>query len=131
MKKYLLPLMIMLLAAQSLSAQKLSAKKLKMEFKPGIMVEEFTPERSGIKRDLPEGYYERGLAAALELAAKKSQSTSQSTAATQVIVTYETPPPANVKQVFEQAASIWASVLASDVPIRISVRWRSLASGVL
>ena len=131
MKKYVLPFLILLLASQGLSAQRLSAQKLKMEFKPGIMVEEFTPERSGIQRDLPAGYYERGLAAALEKAAKKSQSTSQSAAATQVIVTYETPPPANVKQVFEQAASIWASVLASDVPIRISVRWRSLASGVL
>jgi hypothetical protein len=120
-----------LLAAQGISAQLLPAQHVKMEFKPGIMVEEFTPERSGIQRDLPAGYYERGLAAALEKAAKKSQSTSQSAAATQVIVTYETPPPANVKQVFEQAASIWASVLASDVPIRISVRWRSLASGVL
>lgn len=131
MKKYVLPFLIILLAAQGISAQLLPAQKLKMEFKPGIMVEEFTPERSGIQRDLPAGYYERGLAAALEKAAKKSQSTSQSAAATQVIVTYETPPPANVKQVFEQAASIWASVLASDVPIRISVRWRSLASGVL
>mgnify|MGYP000408513920 CR=1 FL=1 len=131
MKKYVLPFLIILLAAQGISAQLLPAQHVKMEFKPGIMVEEFTPERSGIQRDLPAGYYERGLAAALEKAAKKSQSTSQSAAATQVIVTYETPPPANVKQVFEQAASIWASVLASDVPIRISVRWRSLASGVL
>ena len=131
MKKYLLPFLIILLASQGLSAQRLSVPKLKMEFKPGVMVEEFTPERSGIQRDLPVGYHDKSLAVALENAAKKSQSTSQSTAATQVIVTYETPPPANVKQVFEQAASIWASVLASDVPIRISVRWRSLASGVL
>jgi hypothetical protein len=131
MKSYVLPFVVFLLSVQMLSGQVIPTQKLKMEFKPGVMVEEFTPERSGIKRDLPEGYYERGLAAALELAAKKSQSTSQSTATTQVIVTYETPPPANVKQVFEQAASIWASVLASDVPIRISVRWRSLATGVL
>ena len=108
------------------------AQKLKMEMKPGEMVEEFTPEKSGIIRKLPEGYYDKTLAQILENASKKSLATNIPTVSTsEFIVTYEVPPPATVKAVFEQAAATWANYLKSDVPIRIYVKWRPLASGVL
>lgn len=110
----------------------LHAQKLKMETKPGDMVEEFTPEKSGIIRKLPAGYYDKTLAQILENASKKSLATNIPAVSTsEVIVTYEVPPPANVKAVFEQAATTWANFLKSDVPIRIYVKWRPLASGVL
>ena len=110
----------------------LHAQKLKMEMKQGDMVEEFTPEKSGIIRKLPEGYYDKTLAQILENASKKSLATNIPAVSTsEVIVTYEVPPPANVKAVFEQAATTWANYLRSDVPIRIYVKWRPLASGVL
>ena len=110
----------------------LHAQKLKMEMKPGEMVEEFTPEKSGIIRKLPEGYYDKTLAQILENASKKSLATNIPTVSTsEVIITYEVPPPANVKSVFEQAATTWANYLKSDVPIRIYVKWRPLATGIL
>ncbi len=110
----------------------LYAQKLKMEMKPGDMVEEFTPEKSGIIRKLPEGYYDKTLAQILENASKKSLATNIPAVSTsEFVVTYEVPPPANVKAVFEQAATTWANYLRSDVPIRIYVKWRPLASGVL
>ena len=110
----------------------LHAQKLKMEMKPGEMVEEFTPEKSGIIRKLPEGYYDKTLAQILENASKKSLAINIPTVSTsEVIITYEVPPPANVKSVFEQAATTWANYLKSDVPIRIYVKWRPLATGIL
>lgn len=110
----------------------LSAQKLKMEIKPGDMVEEFTPEKSGIIRKLPEGYYDKTLAQILEKASMKSLATQIPFVSTsEFIVTYEVPPPANVKSIFEQAAATWANFLKSDIPIRIYVKWRPLASGVL
>ena len=110
----------------------LHAQKLKMEMKPGEMVEEFTPEKSGIIRKLPEGYYDKTLAQILENASKKSLANNIPTVSTsEVIITYEVPPPANVKSVFEQAATTWANYLKSDVPIRIYVKWRPLATGIL
>ena len=110
----------------------LFAQKLKMEMKPGEMIEEYTPEKSGIIRKLPEDYYDKTLAQILEKANKKSLSTNLSTVSTsEFIVTYEVPPPANVKAVFEQAAATWANFLKSDIPIRIYVKWRPLATGVL
>ena len=110
----------------------LNAQKLKMEMKPGEMVEEFTPEKSGIIRKLPEGYYDKTLAQILENASKKSLAINIPTVSTsEVIITYEVPPPANVKSVFEQAATTWANYLKSDVPIRIYVKWRPLATGIL
>ena len=110
----------------------LHAQKLKMEMKPGEMVEEFTPEKSGIIRKLPEGYYDKTLAQILENASKKSLATNIPAVSTsEVIITYEVPPPANVKSVFEQAATTWANYLKSDVPIRIYVKWRPLATGIL
>lgn len=110
----------------------LIAQKLKMEMKPGDMVEEFTPEKSGIIRNLPEGYYDKALAQILEKASKKSLATQIPFVSTsEFIVTFEVPPPANVKSVFEQAAATWANFLKSDIPIRIYVKWRPLATGVL
>ena len=110
----------------------LHAQKLKMEMKPGEMVEEFTPEKSGIIRKLPDGYYDKTLAQILENASKKSLATNIPAVSTsEVIITYEVPPPANVKSVFEQAATTWANYLKSDVPIRIYVKWRPLATGIL
>ena len=110
----------------------LHAQKLKMEMKPGEMVEEFTPEKSGIVRKLPEGYYDKTLAQILENASKKSLAINIPTVSTsEVIITYEVPPPANVKSVFEQAAATWANYLKSDIPIRIYVKWRPLATGIL
>jgi hypothetical protein len=110
----------------------LIAQKLKMEMKPGDIVEEFTPEKSGIIRKLPEDYYDKTLAQILEKASKKSLATQIPFVSTsEFIVTYEVPPPANVKAVFEQAAATWANFLKSDVPIRIYVKWRPLATGVL
>lgn len=110
----------------------LIAQKLKMEMKPGDMVEEFTPEKSGIIRKLPEGYYDKTLAQILEKATKKSLATNiPSVSTSEFVITYEVPPPANVKAVFEQAAATWANFLKSDIPIRIYVKWRPLASGVL
>lgn len=110
----------------------LTAQKLKMEMKPGEMVEEYTPEKSGIIRKLPEGYYDKTLAQILENASKKSLATTIPTVSTsEFIITYEVPPPANVKSVFEQAAATWANFLKSDVPIRIYVKWRPLATGIL
>lgn len=110
----------------------LSAQKLKMEMKPGDMIEEFTPEKSGIIRNLPEGYYDKALAQILEKARKKSLATQIPFVSTsEFIVTFEVPPPANVKLIFEQAAATWANFLMSDIPIRIYVKWRPLATGVL
>jgi hypothetical protein len=110
----------------------LHAQKLKMEMKPGEMVEEFTPEKSGIIRKLPDGYYDKTLAQILENASKKSLATNiPAVSMSEVIITYEVPPPANVKSVFEQAATTWANYLKSDVPIRIYVKWRPLATGIL
>jgi hypothetical protein len=110
----------------------LNAQKFKMEMKPGEIVEEFTPEKSGIIRKLPEGYYDQTLAQILEKASKKSLAINIPTVSTsEFVVNYEVPPPANVKAVFEQAAATWADFLKSDIPIRVYVKWRPLASGVL
>lgn len=102
-----------------------------MEFKPGQQVEEYTPEKSGIHRVLPEGYSKRILEEAQNRSELATFSTRGTQSSTQVIVSYETPPPANVKAVFEKAAAVWANTLTSDVPIQLFVRWRSLATGVL
>ncbi len=131
MKPIILSLCCLLFLSQGILAQK---NIHKLEFRPGIMIEEYTPERSGIKREIPEGYTAEMERLWLEKSSKKSNSTNSSAASlvpTQIILNFETVPPANVKAVFEKAADTWANLLSSDVPIRITVRWRSLASGVL
>ncbi|MEN9385642.1 MAG: hypothetical protein RLZZ185_383, partial [Bacteroidota bacterium] len=92
MKKHVYFILFFLLGSYGLLAQ-----KLKMEFKPGIMVEEYTPEKSGIHRELPEGYSKRILEEIQNRNARSTQSQQATQAGTQVIVTYEVPPPADVK----------------------------------
>ena len=107
------------------------AQKIKMEFKPGLIIEEYTPEKSGIHRELPEGYSQRILEEIQNRNARASQAQQAAKAGTQVIVTYETAPPADIKTIFERAANLWATSLNSDVTINIYVQWKSLATGVL
>ena len=128
MKKYFYIILFFLLGSYSLLAQ-----KLKMEFKPGIMVEEYTPEKSGIHRELPEGYSQRILEEIQNRNTRAKQSQQATQVGTQVVITYEDSPKLtpDVKTIFERAANLWASSLNSDVPIQIYVRWRSLATGVL
>ncbi len=114
-----------------LAGSVMGQKTLSIEFKPGQQVEEYTPEKSGIHRELPEGYSKRILEESKNRSGMATFSTQGSKSSTQVVVSYETPPPANVKAVFEKAAAVWANTLTSDVPIQIFVRWRSLATGVL
>jgi hypothetical protein len=106
-------------------------KNPQIEFKPGRQIEEYTPEKSKIHRELPAGYSARILEEAKRRSEISTFSTGGSTRTSQVILIYETPPPANVKAVFEKAADFWSNALSSDVPIRIYIRWRSLAKGVL
>jgi len=113
------------------SSGNLFAQKLKMEFKPGTIIEEYTPEKSGIHRELPEGYSKRMLEEIQNRNARATQGQQATKAGTQVVVTYETAPPADIKTIFERAANLWASSLNSDVTINIYVRWKSLATGVL
>ncbi len=128
MKKYIISFILFLAVLNGLFAQ-----KLKMEFKPGIMVEEYTPEKSGIHRELPEGYSQRILEEIQNRNARVKQSPQANQAGTKVILTYEESSQltADVRVIFERAANLWANSLNSDVPIQIYVRWKSLASGVL
>jgi hypothetical protein len=121
----------LLLVFCTLTGSVLGQKSFPVEFKPGQQVEEYTPEKSGIHRELPAGYSQRILEESKNRVGLATFATKGTQGATQVIVSYETPPPANVKAVFEKAAATWANTLTSDVPIQIFVRWRSLATGVL
>ncbi len=125
MKKLLL---LLLLICSATYAQK---GRYKMEMVPGKMIEEYTPEYMGLKRDLPAGYTESMRAILAQAAAIKVQSSTQTKAAANIVVTYETVPPADVKAVFEKAAATWSTVFSSDVPINVNVKWASLATNVL
>ena len=127
MKKFYYYLLLVLVGSTS----NLLAQKIKMEFKPGLIVEEYTPEKSGIHRELPEGYSQRMLEEIQNRNARASQAQQSVKAGTQVVVTYETVPPADIKTIFERAANLWATSLNSDVTINIYVQWKSLATGVL
>ncbi|MFM6938127.1 MAG: T9SS type A sorting domain-containing protein [Aquirufa sp.] len=127
MKKFFYYLLLVLVGSTS----NLLAQKIKMEFKPGLIVEEYTPEKSGIHRELPEGYSQRMLEEIQNRNARASQAQQSVKAGTQVVVTYETVPPADIKTIFERAANLWATSLNSDVTINIYVQWKSLATGVL
>lgn len=127
MKKFYCYLLLVLVGSTS----NLLAQKIKMEFKPGLIVEEYTPEKSGIHRELPEGYSQRMLEETQNRNARASQAQQSVKAGTQVVVTYETVPPADIKTIFERAANLWATSLNSDVTINIYVQWKSLATGVL
>jgi hypothetical protein len=125
MKKLLL---LLLLICSATYAQK---GRYKMEMVPGKMIEEYTPEYMGLKRDLPAGYTESMRAILAQAAAIKVQSSTQTKAAANIVVTYETVPPADVKAVFEKAAATWSTVFSSDVPINVNVKWASLSANVL
>ncbi|MFL0299056.1 T9SS type A sorting domain-containing protein [Aquirufa novilacunae] len=125
MKKLLL---LLLLICSASYAQK---GRYKMEMVPGKMIEEYTPEYLGLKRDLPAGYTESMRAILAEAAAIKVQSSTQTKASANIVVTYETVPPADVKAVFEKAAATWSTVFSSDVPIHVNVKWASLSANVL
>ncbi len=102
-----------------------------MEMVPGKMIEEFTPEYRGLKRDLPEGYTENMRAILAQAAAIKLDASTQTKASANLVLTFETVPPADVKAVFEKAAATWSTVFSSDVPINVYVKWASLATNVL
>ncbi len=105
--------------------------RYKMEMVPGVMIEEYTPEYLGMKRDLPEGYTENMRSILAQAAAIKLEATGQSKANANIVLTFETVPPADVKAVFEKAAATWSTVFSSDVPINVYVKWASLAANVL
>jgi hypothetical protein len=102
-----------------------------MEMVPGIMIQEYTPEFMGLKRDLPEGYTESMRAILAQAEAIKLEATSQTNATATFVLTFETPPPADIKAVFEKAAATWSTAFSSDVPINVSIRWAALATNVL
>jgi hypothetical protein len=102
-----------------------------MEMVSGKMIKEYTPEYMGLKRDLPEGYTENMRAILAQAAAIRVEATAQTKASANIVLTYETVPPADVKAVFEKAAATWSTVFSSDVPINVYVKWASLATNVL
>ena len=122
---------LMLLFLLICSASYAQKGRYKMEMVPGKMIEEFTPEYLGLKRDLPVGYTESMRAILAQAAAIKVEATTQTKASANIVMTYETVPPADVKAVFEKAAATWSTVFSSDVPINVSVKWASLAANVL
>ena len=105
--------------------------RYKMELVPGQMIQEYTPEYMGLKRDLPAGYTENMRAILAQAAAIKLDASTQTKATANIVLTYETVPPADVKAVFEKAAATWSTVFSSDVPINVYVKWASLAANVL
>lgn len=110
------------------------SQKIKTESIPGTQIVDYapTPEQA-LERVLPMGYTQM-MQAKLE-AARKANMSARTTSASKAsfVVYYETGSnlPSDVKKVFEKAAATWGAVLNSDVPIKILVRWGSLASGVL
>ena len=105
--------------------------RYKMEMVPGKMIQEYTPEYMGLKRDLPEGYTENMRTILAQAAAIKLDASTQTKASANIVLTYETVPPADVKAVFEKAAATWSTVFSSDVPINVYVKWASLSANVL
>jgi hypothetical protein len=119
---------LFLLISTATFAQK---SRFKMEMVPGKMIKEYTPEYMGLKRDLPEGYTENMRAILAQAAAIKLDASTQTKASANIVLTYETVPPADVKAVFEKAAATWSTVFSSDVPINVYVKWASLSANVL
>lgn len=127
MKKYLLTLLVVLGLWHLAYSQ-----NYPMEFIPGKMVEEYTPEFTKIKRELPEGYTQE----MQEWVRKKNIeikgfSNRTSASAAKFSLSFETTPPADVRAIFEKAAETWASVLNSDIEVKVLCRWRTLATNVL
>lgn len=112
------------------------AQKLKQGSAPGRQIVDYAPTPEQAKeRVLPMGYAqmaEAQLEAARKLSGNTRKAISTANKATFEVV-FESPNSvsADVKQVFLNAAAVWADALNSDVPIRIYVQWKSLATGVL
>lgn len=128
MKKILLTT-IFLMSCSSLFSQ-----KVKLESMPGTQIVDYapTPEQAQ-QRVFPMGYakmVEAQLEASRKLNAS-SRKASPNAAKFQVFYEENSGITPAVKAVFEKAAEVWAGALNSDVPVKILVRWRSLARGVL
>ena len=121
-------LVLLLMICSATFAQK---GRYKMEMVPGKMINEYTPEYMGLKRDLPAGYTENMRAILAQAESIKLQATTQTKATANIVLSFETVPPADVKAVFEKAAATWSTVFSSDVPINVYVKWASLATNVL
>lgn len=112
------------------------AQKLKQGSAPGHQIVDYAPTPEQAKeRVLPMGYtqiVEAQLEAARKLSGNTRKAISTANKATFEVV-FESPNSvsAEVKQIFFDAAAVWAEALNSDVPIRIFVQWKSLDEGVL
>ncbi|MEA5138880.1 T9SS type A sorting domain-containing protein [Arcicella rigui] len=112
------------------------SQRLKQGSTKGNQIVDYSPTPEQAKeRVLPMGYtqmIEAQLAAARKLSGNTRQASTNANKA-KFEVTFENANgvSAEVKQIFENAAAIWADALNSDVPIRIYVQWKSLATGVL
>ena len=107
-------------------------KMTQMEIIPGKMITDYAPSHFvGEERQIPEGYQKKVEAEWKSNARLMPHSKTQSTAKSQILITFETVPSADVKAVFERAAEAWSNVISSDIPIRLYVQWASLGKNVL
>ncbi|MFM6948305.1 MAG: T9SS type A sorting domain-containing protein [Aquirufa sp.] len=107
-------------------------KKAKMDMIPGKMIVDYAPSfYEGEERKIPEGYQSKIIAEWKEVSKKAIFSTQQSEAKAQIILTFQTTPPSNVKAIFEKAAETWSNLISSDVPIHVLVQWASLGKNIL
>lgn len=106
--------------------------KPKFEMISGKMIVDYAPSHYvGEERLIPTGYRQK-IELELKEQLKKANNSKESTSAkSQFIVTFETPPPANVKAIFERAAETWSNVISSDIPIRLYVQWAPLGKNIL
>ena len=112
----------------------LFSQNVKLESMPGTQIVDYapTPEQAQ-QRVFPMGYAKM-IEAQLEATRKlnrASRKAAPNAAKFQVFYEENSGITPEVKAVFEKAAEVWASALSSDVPVKILVRWRSLARGVL
>ncbi len=123
------PLLIFLLL---LCSPLLGQQKAKMDMIPGKMIVDYAPTYfQNESRKIPEGYQAKVLADWQEESQKKTFSTEKTQAKAQIIISFQTTPPSNVKAIFEKAAETWSNLISSDVPIRVSVQWASLGKNIL
>jgi hypothetical protein len=116
----------------SISFGLFSQNKPKMEMIPGKMIVDYAPSHFvGEERIIPEGYQLKVETEWKNQLKLKANSTKGSTAKSQILVTFETTPPDNVKAVFERASATWSNIISSDVPIRLYVQWAPLGKDIL
>lgn len=102
-----------------------------MEIIPGRSVVEYLPkDATSLQRPFPKDYEEK-TAAWWRSRQQGLQSQSAQKAGATFILSYDNATPNNVKSVFEYAASLWSKELQSEIPIRVYVQWKPLASNVL